>query len=232
MCVCVCVLYAKNQIWLHLQAPWPPGRDSDPSICPPLSSCLCVFCESREMGITRPIRARSAALHVPGDSPGPLEDLAPLVFGSQAQVWLMKTGLRCQQVALFSSPITPLFAHWHPVCFGRVPSPAGQEPGGVLYVCGLVFPPTLLLKASSDRARNDKLAVSSCFESNANVPRSWSCSLQRPTYVWVWPFVSQINRDREAAWSLLLPERMCSLTSSFVKICSARTSSTPVISVD
>ncbi|RXN31662.1 hypothetical protein ROHU_016779 [Labeo rohita] len=111
------------------------------------------------MGIKRPTRARSAALHVPGDSPGPLEDLAPLILGRQAQVRLIKTGLRCQQVALFSSPITPLFARWHPVCFGRVPSPTGQAPGGVLYVCGLVFPPTSLLKASSDRARNDKLAM-------------------------------------------------------------------------
>lgn len=204
--VCVCYIQ-ENRIWLHPQAPWPPGTDSDPSICPPLSSCLCVFCGSREMGIKRPTWAQSAALHVPGDSLGLPKDLTPLSLGSQAQVRFIKTGLQRQQVALFSSPITPLFARWHPVCFGRVRWTRARRS---LYVCGPVFPPTSLLKASSDRARNDKLTVSSCFESNANVPCSWSYSLQRPTYVW--PFVSQTDDDREAALTFVASEGACSLT--------------------
>lgn len=41
-----------------------------------------------------------------------------------------------------------------------------------LYVCGPVFSPTALLKASSESARNDKLAFL-----NAHVPRPLSYSL-------------------------------------------------------
>lgn len=86
---------------------------------------------------------------------------------------------------------------------------------GSLYVCGLVFPSTSLLEASSDRARNDKLAVSSCFESNANVPCSWLYSSQSPTYVW--PFVSQIDEDREATLTFDASKGSCSLTYSFLR---------------
>lgn len=99
---------------------------------------VCVLWIQRD-GNKRPTWAQSAALHVPGDSLGPPENLTPLGLGSQAQVRFIKTGLQRQQVALFSPPITPLFALWHPVCFGRVPSPAGQEPGGVCMCVGWSF---------------------------------------------------------------------------------------------
>lgn len=202
----------------------PSGHLAETVTLPSAPRCLpvCVFCGSREMGIKRPTRARSAALHVPGDSPGPFWDLARLSLGSQAQVWPTKARHQRQQVALFSSPIMPFVCWLASICFfGWAPVPAGQEPGGVLYVCGLVFPPTWLLKASSDRARNDKLAVSSCF--GVNALHSWSYSSQRPTYVR--PFVSQTDGDIEAALSFV--GLMFSDLQLF-KICSARTSSTPV----